>query len=233
MAYEDNDADMIGKTGSTSSPGDMGTNAGTVSSGAGRDYSTFDTTQTPSNQYPGESKPMMDQAQDKISQVKDQAQQKTAQAMDQAQQQAKSMLHEQKGRAADRLETVADALRQTGQHMKDQNEQGVGQYAERAADAVEQFSDRLRNKNVDELVYEAQDFARREPQWFLGGAVVAGIFLARFFKSSGSSSSRQGYYRGGAPMHPRPRTYDYGSSYTTEEYYQQTPPPAMPPRDLG
>lgn len=150
-------------------------------------------------------------AQDAAGQVADQLSQKTSDLAQQAQQTAKSTLHQQKGQVAGSVDTVAQALRQTGKTLQDQDQAGIGQVVEQAAERLSQFSDDLQNKSVDEIFNDVQDFARRDPQLFLGGAFVLGLLAARFFKSS----SRQGYmqqgrssqyYRqGGAPGYYRSR----------------------------
>ena len=65
---------------------------------------------------------------------------------------------------------------------------------DRAADQLDRFSTRLRERNVSELLHDAQQLARRQPALFIGGAFVLGLLGARFLKSS---SDRQ-------PASPRP-----------------------------
>ncbi len=113
-----------------------------------------------------------------------QAQQKASQAAERAQQQAKSQAASQKERAADRLGSVAQALRQTGQQLREQDQGSMAQYTEKAADQVEWLSDQLRNKDVNQLIGEAERVARRQPALFLGGAFALGLVGARFLKSS-------------------------------------------------
>lgn len=241
MAYEDKDADMLGKTGSTnpsrpgtsSSSGTTGPGASTYSSGMGRSYATTDTTHTSSgqggmDQAKDKAGQALDQAKDKAGQALDQAKDKATEVTDQAQERAKSMLDHQKVRAADGLGSVADALRQTGQHLGEENQQ-MGHFAEKAADTVENLSHQLRDKNVDELFHAAESFARREPQLFLGGALVAGVLLARFLKSSRPVQDFSN--KGTMPVQTRP--YDYGSTYTSESYYPQRINRAVPPKDFS
>ena len=46
------------------------------------------------------------------------------------------------------------------------------------------FSERLKNKDVTELLNDAQRLARRQPALFVGGAFALGLLGARFLKSS-------------------------------------------------
>ena len=58
-----------------------------------------------------------------------------------------------------------------------------------AAKKVEDFSENISSRNVDELVKAATELARSQPMIFIGGAVAAGFALSRFLKSSANNSS--------------------------------------------
>jgi hypothetical protein len=77
----------------------------------------------------------------------------------------------------------------------------VAQVAEQAAERVERVSGYLREKDIDQLVREAEDFARRQPALFLGGAFALGVLGARFLKSSGKQAN-QGGGQGKQPEQP-------------------------------
>ena len=120
----------------------------------------------------------------KAQDVVEQTQQKAGEVVDQAKQQATSQLSSQKDRAVDSLGTVADALRQTSKHLRESDQQGIAQYADKAAERVEQFSGQLRGKDVQEIVRDVERYARQQPALFLGGAFVLGLLGARFLKST-------------------------------------------------
>lgn len=127
----------------------------------------------------------VDQAQQKVGQVADQVQEKAGQAADQARQQATARLADQKERATGGLGTVAHAMRQTGDTLREQDQDAVAGYADQAADQVERLADYLRGRNVLQLLGDVEGFARRQPALFLGGAFALGVLGARFLKSSG------------------------------------------------
>src|SRR3546814_8495932 len=62
----------------------------------------------------------------------------------------------------------------------------VGEYADQAARGREGFAQTLREKDLDGLVEDVGDFARRQPALFLGGAVALGFAMSRFLKTSGN-----------------------------------------------
>jgi len=125
-----------------------------------------------------------DQAKETAGQVANQAQQKAGRVVDQTRQQMTSRLASQKDRAAEGLGSVAQALWQTGQQLREQDQDGVTSYIDNAASQVERFSTYLQNNDVGELINDVERFARRQPAVFLGGAFVLGLLGARFLKSS-------------------------------------------------
>jgi len=129
------------------------------------------------------------EAQEKVGQAVDQANGAAGQVAEQAKQQATSQLESQKGRAVDSLVTVAQALRQTGQHLQAEQQAGVGDYVEAAAERVESVTNYLRSRDVPELVGDTEDFARRQPGLFLAGAIALGFVGARFLMASGQRAA--------------------------------------------
>jgi hypothetical protein len=97
---------------------------------------------------------------------------------------ATSQLEKQKARATDGLGNVAQAVRQSTQPLRDRQQDTVARYVEQAADQLERFSERLRTKNVNELVADVQRVMRRQPGVFIGAAFALGLIGARFLKSS-------------------------------------------------
>jgi len=133
----------------------------------------------------------VEQAQEKASQITDQAQQKAGQVAQQAKQQATSQAESQKARAVDTLVTVGQALRQTGHHLRDQQQDTIGRDVEQAAERVEDATDYLRTRDVTTLVDDTRRFARQQPGLFLTGALTLGFLGARFFMSSGRREPEQ------------------------------------------
>jgi hypothetical protein len=74
---------------------------------------------------------------------------------------------------------------------------------------VEEFSDDMRGKSVDELMRTASDFTRRQPALVFGLASLAGFVLLRVLKSSSPDNSRdQGASRNqGADRFERSRQF--------------------------
>ncbi|MFL5733544.1 MAG: hypothetical protein ACJ78Q_10115 [Chloroflexia bacterium] len=157
---------------------------------------------------------MKDQAQAKTGEVIDQAKEKTGQVIGQVQEQAKSQVETQKGRAAESLGGVAQALRQTGQQMRDQDNAQVAQFTDTAANQIEKISTFLRERDVNDMVVEVERFARRQPALFIGGALALGLLGARFLRSSGERAMQmQGYDANNTGRMDYYSSQSYRSSY--------------------
>ncbi len=89
-----------------------------------------------------------------------------------------------KDQVAGRLGDLAGSIRHAGERLSDQQVEILARYADQAAAKVEEVTDYLRERDLDELLQDTRAFARRRPEVFLGGAFVAGLLLARFLKSS-------------------------------------------------
>lgn len=114
-----------------------------------------------------------------------------SQATDRASEQVESGLDRGKVRTAKALGAVAQSLRAFGNELRSQNEEGIGRFADRAADRADQMATRLNNADPHSLIDDVEDFARREPAVFIGGAIAIGLVAARFLKSSRRDASRQ------------------------------------------
>jgi hypothetical protein len=104
--------------------------------------------------------------------------------MDRVRDGATSQLTTQKGRVTDGLSTLAQAVRQSTETLRQNQQPAVAEYVEKAANQIERLSRNLRDRDVKTLVQDAQRFARRQPAVFVGAAFAAGLLAARFMKSS-------------------------------------------------
>jgi hypothetical protein len=101
---------------------------------------------------------------------------------------------EQKGAGADYLRHLAGAVRRAAGEVEG-DIPPAAKMMRTAADSVESFASSVSDKNAQEILGEVQDFARRQPALFFGGAMLLGFAALRFLKSAppaGNSSYRQG-----------------------------------------
>ena len=124
------------------------------------------------------------QVEEKAGQMGEQVREQTSKLVDQAQEKMKTTLEGQKEKRLGELSGIADAVRQTGQTLRDQQKEGIAEYAERAAEQIERLVQYFDSRDVNKLLDEATMFARRHPEAFLGGAFMVGLVAGRFLKSS-------------------------------------------------
>ena len=113
---------------------------------------------------------------------------------DTAQQQVGTRVDSQLSRGADVLGQVSQAIRRSGDELRSDQPQ-IASFADTAAEQVDRASQYLRQTDFQGVVRGAEDFARRQPAVFLGGALALGLVASRFLKASPSGSSQPGYGR--------------------------------------
>lgn len=123
--------------------------------------------------------------------VRGSAESTVATIADQAQQTAEAHVSTQKDQAAGALHSVAEAVRRSGDQLRDEQPQ-LASLATQAAERVDKASDYIRQHDVRDFVRTAEDFARREPLIFLGGAFAIGFLASRFLKASSPSRGASG-----------------------------------------
>lgn len=130
-----------------------------------------------------------DTAQGLIDKAKDTA----GQAYEMAAEKAAEKLDEQKAVVTSGLASVADSIKQVGETLRETDEQtGVteitAKYGDRLAGQIEQISNYFEKNDLRGIVRDVEDFARKNPAVFIGGAFALGILAARFLKSSTPSA---------------------------------------------
>jgi gas vesicle protein len=100
----------------------------------------------------------------------------------------KEKVSEQRGVGAEYVGNLAETIRRAAREF-DKDLPIAGKYIRKAAVQVENVSDSIRTGDFNDLVRNAQSFARRQPTAFLGMAVLAGFAAVRFLKSSSDASA--------------------------------------------
>jgi len=108
---------------------------------------------------------------------------------------AEQLAEQQKQTGTSQARKLASAVHTAARELEGEMPK-VANTVHNAARRLEETADNLRNKNVDELIQSFDRYAREQPAVVFGGAVLAGILLSRFLKSSaspGSTASSQSY----------------------------------------
>lgn len=110
--------------------------------------------------------------------------------VDRMRERAGQQLTDQKNRATDGIGTIAHAVRNTTQELREHQHETLAEYVTSAADQLDRLSSRLKDKDIGDLLRDAQNLARRQPVLFIGSAFALGLLGARFLKSSPPSQAR-------------------------------------------
>ena len=140
---------------------------------AGRDLTdkAKDLAETSTDKIKGQASDLVDAAKDVASQATDKL---------------KDAVNDRKASGAEYIGSLADTMRRAAREF-DTDLPMAGTYIRKAASQFEGVSDQIRKGNLNDLVRNAQSFARRQPTAFLGLAVLAGFGAVRFLKSSSES----------------------------------------------
>jgi ElaB/YqjD/DUF883 family membrane-anchored ribosome-binding protein len=116
--------------------------------------------------------------------------------MDQAGRTVESQASQTMSRAGDALQQLAQAVRDTGQQLRQERPEIAG-IADTAAQRVEQASSYLREHDAREVFAEAERIARRQPVAIVGGGLILGMLVGRLLRSgaepmNAGSNGRQG-----------------------------------------
>jgi hypothetical protein len=112
------------------------------------------------------------------------AQERNSGIVNRVKESAAAQLTTQKNRGTDALGQVANAVRSSTQKLREERHDTIAGYIDKAADQIDNWSRRLRDKDINELTSDVQRLARRQPAVFISSAFALGLVGARFFKSS-------------------------------------------------
>ena len=93
-------------------------------------------------------------------------------------------------RGSEALANVSRMVGDTADGIEERLGADYGDYARRAAGAIENAANSLASKDPDELIDDTREFVRKSPGVALAGAAVVGFVLARLIKS-GLPASRE------------------------------------------
>ena len=86
-------------------------------------------------------------------------------------------------RGAEALANVGKLVGDTADGLDERLGPEYGEYARRAASAIEDTANNIASKDADELIDDSREFVRRSPGVALAGAAIVGFAIARLIKS--------------------------------------------------
>jgi len=86
-------------------------------------------------------------------------------------------------RSAEALANVSKLVGDTATGLDERLGEEYGDYARKAASAIESTANNLASKNPDELIEDTRNFVRNSPGLAVAGAAIVGFVVARLIKS--------------------------------------------------
>ena len=111
------------------------------------------------------------------------------QLSNQAGEKARGLVTQGLERTAEALANVSKMVGDTAPGIEERLGPEYGDYARRAAGAIENAANRIAEKNPDELIDDTRNFVRDSPGIALAGAAVVGFVIARLLKSGLASEA--------------------------------------------
>lgn len=163
--------------------------------------------------------------------TKERLKEQGADAVHRMQARGTEMLDEQKSRLCEEIHHYSSALRRAAESLHEDDDERVATAADRMADELEGASDYLEKTPVSRIYCDAEDLARRRPEWVFGGLFLAGLAVGRFLKASGKNRLAE---EPGANYRSRQREYDEERNLPADaSLYAPTSPPAYAQSPTG
>lgn len=119
------------------------------------------------------------------------SQDKGDELLEAARRRGRGLLDRQKSAAGDELHSVADVMREAAKKFEEREEGGLAGYAGRAADMLDGLSTKLRERNLDELLKDAESALRTRPVVGLAVALGVGFCVGRFLRAAAPAIARK------------------------------------------
>jgi ElaB/YqjD/DUF883 family membrane-anchored ribosome-binding protein len=101
----------------------------------------------------------------------------------QAGEKARGLVSQGLERSAEALGNVAKLVGDTAPGLEDRLGPEYGDYARRAASAIENAANTIAEKDPDELIDDTREFVRNSPGLAIAGAAILGFVVARLVKT--------------------------------------------------
>jgi len=102
---------------------------------------------------------------------------------DKAGERAREAADRGKDKASEALGGIGKILRESAGTIDEKVGAEYGEYARKAADAVDEFASKMDAKQVDDILEDTRQFVRKSPAVAIGAAAAIGFVLARLVRS--------------------------------------------------
>lgn len=102
---------------------------------------------------------------------------------------AGGILDLEKSKLAGRLNQASEKIRRAVGELSEKEDSTLSRMVEKVAGSLDQAGEYVTSADPRTMVHDAGAFARRHPEIFIAGALVAGVMLGRFLRSRPPESS--------------------------------------------
>jgi hypothetical protein len=127
---------------------------------------------------------LAEQASAKAQDVASVAQEKASELREQGSARLRDQFDQRSTEAGMQVRLLAEALRRSGNDLRNEGESNAGLLAGRAADQIERVGNYLEKTSGGDVMREVETFARRRPWMLATIGMLAGMAAARFVKAS-------------------------------------------------
>jgi len=106
-------------------------------------------------------------------------------------QEARNRAEEARGATSESLRAFAEAVRHAGDELAEKDQGPASQLLSQAAGGLEQISNAIGQKRLDDLIGDVRRFGREHPGAFMLGSVLVGVALGRFARSAAPSADTE------------------------------------------
>ena len=147
-----------------------------------------------------------------VGQAQEKVQEKTQEVRSQASGMVREQVDQRSTTAGQQLTSVADAIRRSGQTMREEGNDAPAKVTDAVAERAERLGEYLTRTDGQRLLDDVEDFARRQPWVMAFGGLVLGIAASRFLKASseGRYQERQRHISSIQGGYEVPATTGYG-----------------------
>jgi hypothetical protein len=145
-------------------------------------------------------------------------QEKTKEVTEKAVSSAQSTFQNTRSQVRDQIRTFAQAVHKAGDHLRDQQQMGMSNRLDQFGQKIDHAADYVMHKSPRDLLDDLGHLALRRPAWVLGGAFLAGMFGARFLKSSARKDPQQSFGGGRSKALPAMQGAGQRNAWEGESY---------------
>jgi ElaB/YqjD/DUF883 family membrane-anchored ribosome-binding protein len=139
-----------------------------------------------------------EQAKEKVQETAGQVQQKAVEVKGEAGERVRRELNTRSTEAGTQLGQTAEAMRRTGDQLREDGKETPAKVVTAVADRAERLGGYLTRADADQMIRDIENFARRQPFFFAVGGATVGFLASRFMKASSSRRYQGSGYRSGS-----------------------------------